>query len=384
MLLKDKNLHIIFGVTLISLMGVSSLTPALPEIATSFGITPKEVSLLITFFTLPGVILTPILGVLADRFGRKKIIIPSLFLFAIAGTLCFFVKDFNLLVGLRFFQGIGAASLASLNVTILGDLYSGNDRGKAMGYNSAVISISTASYPIIGGILASIAWNYPFLLPSLSFLVGYLVLTKLNNPEPKEFLSYKKYFKNTIKLLSNRNIIALLLLSVLTFIILYGPYLTYLPFIIRDIFKEPPYIIGIIMSFSSLASFVTSGKVGDLMKKHSIKKLIIISTLFYFTSMIIIPFATIVWLLIIPSLFFGIAQGINIPCIQTTLTELAPMEQRAAIMSLNGMIFRLGQTLGPIIIIPIYINFGLQGTYEIGSLLAILMFITATILLKIK
>ena len=60
------------------------------------------------------------------------------------------------------------------------------------------------------------------------------------------------------------------------------------------------------------------------------------------------------------------------------------MHQRAAIMSLNGMIFQLGQTLGPIIIVPIYIYFGIQGTYEIGSLFAVLMFIISFTIIKIK
>ncbi|MEM7825683.1 MAG: hypothetical protein QW412_02390, partial [Candidatus Aenigmatarchaeota archaeon] len=55
-------------------------------------------------------------------FGRKKILIPSLMLFGIAGGLCSITKDFHILLILRFFQGVGASSLGSLNATIIVDI----------------------------------------------------------------------------------------------------------------------------------------------------------------------------------------------------------------------------------------------------------------------
>src|SRR5918997_1140204 len=164
----DKNLLIIFAVTLMGLLGVSSITPAFPKIVKELNISPQDIALLVTVFTFPSIVLTPILGVLADRFGRKKILVPSLILFGIAGVACAFAHDFNLLLILRFLQGIGAASLNSLNVTIIGDLYSGQERTAAMGYNASVGSIGTSSYPVVGGAIAGLGWNYPFMLPILA------------------------------------------------------------------------------------------------------------------------------------------------------------------------------------------------------------------------
>jgi MFS transporter, ACDE family, multidrug resistance protein len=82
---RDHNLHVLFGVTLMAVLGVSSITPALPEIRDAFGVTSGQVGLLITVFTLPGIALTPILGILSDRHGRKKILTPALLLFGVAG-----------------------------------------------------------------------------------------------------------------------------------------------------------------------------------------------------------------------------------------------------------------------------------------------------------
>ena len=144
-ILTDPNLRIIFLITLMAVLGVSSITPALPQIARALQVAKPSVGLLIMTFTLPGILLTPVLGILADRHGRKKVLVPALFLFAAAGSACFFADSFRLLLILRFIQGCGAASLGALNVTIIGDLFSGRERAAAMGYNASVLRIATAS-----------------------------------------------------------------------------------------------------------------------------------------------------------------------------------------------------------------------------------------------
>jgi MFS family permease len=99
----DTNLQIIFSVTLMAVLWVSSITPAFPKIAQALSISPRSIEWLIMVFTFPGIFLAPILGVLADRLGRKKTLVPALMLFGIAGGACAFTRDFDLLLILRFF-----------------------------------------------------------------------------------------------------------------------------------------------------------------------------------------------------------------------------------------------------------------------------------------
>ena len=181
---KDHNLHMLWGVTLMAVLGVSSVTPAFPAISREFGISGGQVGLLITVFTLPGIVLTPVLGVLSDRYGRKKILVPALSLFGAAGGAYVFARDFQLLLLLRAFQGMGAAALGTLNVTVIGDIYGGRERSAALGLNSSVLSVGTAGYPAIGGLLATFGWFYPFALPVVAIPIGVLVLFSLRNPEP--------------------------------------------------------------------------------------------------------------------------------------------------------------------------------------------------------
>lgn len=380
--IKDKRLHVIFGITLVAVMGVASLTPVFPAVKKQFNLDAQQIGYLVTVFTFPGFALSIFLGILADRLGRKRVLIPSVFLFAIAGFLCGFAKTFEHLLILRFVQGIGASAVGSLNITLIGDIFSAEKRKQAMGYNASVLSIGTASYPAIGGVLAILGWYFPFFLPVLAVPVGIMIICCFKYDEPVNNQKLREYFRSALSYVFKRNVIAVFLLSVLTFIILYGSFLTYIPLMMDEQFAAPAWLIGILLSFSSLTSAWISSRMGWLTKYYSDKRLLIISFGLYFLSMIIIPQVPNVYLLFLPILFFGAAIGINMPVIQIMLAELAPVNVRAAIMSINGMVLRLGQTLGPVVIGAVFDVFGFAWAFYAGAMVAVVMLICTVLLIK--
>ncbi|UCH84632.1 MAG: MFS transporter, partial [Candidatus Latescibacterota bacterium] len=381
-LFLDPNLHIIFAVTLMAILGVASVTPAFPLIAKEFGVSPKQVGYLITYFTFPGVFLSPILGVLGDRVGRKKILVPSLFLFGIAGGACALVRDFHLLLALRLVQGIGAAALAALNVTIMGDLYKGKQRTTAMGYNASVLSIGTATYPLIGGAMAMLGWHYPFALPVVAIPVGFLVMYSLKSPEPRNSQRLGIYILKVWRSLHSAQVIGLLLGGFVTFVVLYGSYLTFLPFLIENSFDGSPLAIGLIMCAASIATAIVSARLGVLARRYSEKSLLILGYILYAASLVMIPFVKSMWLLLIPSALFGVAAGINIPNIISLLAGVAPMSRRGAVMSINGMVLRLGQTLGPLVMAAVFGFWSLEAVFHVGALFSLGMFVVAIIMIR--
>lgn len=372
-LYHDTNLHIVFGVTLMAVLGVSSITPAFPSIVKVLHISSQSVGLLITVFTLPGVFLTPLFGILADRIGRKKILVPALLLFAIAGSSCAFARTFSTLLILRFFQGVGAASLGSLYVTLIGDLYTGKERTTAMGYNASILSVGTASYPAIGGILTTFGWFYPFLLPIAALPVGAAVVLFLDNPEPTGTQTLKEYLGNTLHSIKNKTVIALFLAAIITFIMLYGSLLTYFPFLAEQSFGASPSVVGLILATMSASTAVTSSLLGKISCIVQEKTLVKISFILYPTALIMIPVISVLYLLVVPVIIFGIAQGLNIPSIQTVLTGYAPLEQRAAFMSFYGMVLRLGQTLGPVIMGLLFGIWGISAVFWAGACFSVCM-----------
>ncbi len=103
--MQRKNIIVIFLITLVGVMGVASITPAFPSTIKHFGITPTQVTLLITVFTFPGIFLAPVIGVLADNFGRKTILIPSLISFWHCRIGMFFYQRLACIVNTSFFPG---------------------------------------------------------------------------------------------------------------------------------------------------------------------------------------------------------------------------------------------------------------------------------------
>jgi MFS transporter, ACDE family, multidrug resistance protein len=379
---KDHNLHVLFGVTLIAVLGVSSITPALPEIRDAFGVSSGQVGLLITVFTLPGIALTPVLGVLSDRHGRKKILVPALLLFGVAGGLCAFARSFELLLTLRLVQGMGAAALGTLNVTVIGDIFTGHERSAALGYNSSVLSVGTASYPAIGGALAALGWFYPFALAFVAIPVGLLVLFSLRNPEPRNDQRLKDYFGDVLARLKDREVLGLLGVSLLTFIILFGPQLTFLPILMDERFEAPSYLRGAVLSGASLTTALTSAQLGTLTSRVGERTLLKIAFVLYAAGLVGVAFAPSVWLLLVPAILFGIAQGINLPNVFSLLNAHAPSENRGAFMAANGMTLRAGQTIGPLLMAATAGTLGLTGAYLAATALALLALILVLTLLR--
>lgn len=348
-LYTNPNLLIAFSITLIVVMGVSNITPALPAMATFFNIPYSSVALLITVFTMPGIIITPILGIVSDRIGRRILIIPSLLIFGITGTIMVFVKDFSWLLILRFIQGVGVSALGAINTTIIGDMFTGKDRTTAFGYNASVLNIGTAAYPVIGGLLCIAGWNYPFLLSAFAFVVAWFVIFHLHNPEPINEVTLQDYFKNIAAIIKKPYIIGLLSTNILTFTLLYGPIITYFPYIISYRFNGDSATIGLFMSLMSIVTAITASQLQLLSTRFSEKNLIFYSFLGFAISFIIAGLAQNYFWLMVAIIVGGASNAINNPSLLSLLTGASPTHYRGAIMSLNGMGLRVGQTFGPII-----------------------------------
>lgn len=370
----EKNMIIIFGVTLIAVMGIASITPAFPGIIQYFGISTQQVGWLIAAFTLPGVFLTPLTGILADRLGRKLVLVPSLFIFAIAGFMCSFVRDFNSLLAFLFIQGIGASGLGSINITLIGDLYSGEKRTALMGYNASILSIGTAAYPAMGGLIAAFGWQYIFYLPLLAIPLGIFVIFGLNNPESKDHSGIGEYFSRIWKSVNQRSVWGLFLVNMLVFILLYGAYLTYFPILLSERLEASSVKIGLMMSIMSLITAATSSQLGKINKRFQSKTILLMGTSFYFLAMLSLLISHSWFQAVASVMVFGLGHGLLIPSIQNLLVGFASIKERAAFMSVSSMVLRIGQTLGPLVIGIFYVMGGLQGSILAGAVVAVVMF----------
>lgn len=380
---KDRNLHIVWGIMLMAVLGTASVTPAFPAVAQAFGISSEEVYLLITAFSLPGVLLTFVAGVLSDRYGCRWVVVPSLFLFGLAGGACALAPNFGVLLALRALQGAGAAGLTAPNFAIVGDLYMGRESTAAFGYSSSVLSLSAASYPAIGGALALLGWFYPFLLPLLAIPIGFLVFFSLDKAEPHNTESLREHLVVVLKRFKSGRVVGLFACSLVTFIVIFGTLQGYMPTFMSQSFGVGSLLTGVVLASLSITTALTSTQMGRLTSRFSEQALIRTSYVLYAVALCIIPLVPSVWLLFVPMLIVGVAQGFNLPNVYSLLNADAPDEEhRGAFISINGTILRLGQVLGPLLMATLAPLLGIGGAYFGAAALVASMFFVALFLIR--
>ncbi|SBW10303.1 Major facilitator superfamily MFS_1 [uncultured delta proteobacterium] len=364
-----RVLVLAFGATMSMVLGVSGIMPMVPALAKVFGISVAKASLVITVFTLPGVVFTLFAGLLADRFGRRAVLVPSLSLFCFAGAACAFAGSFEMLLFFRFVQGIGAAPLGVLNTTIIADTWSGRTMSTLIGYNVTILSVGTAIYPSLGGALAVFDWRYPFLLPLLALPVLYVALkTPLANPGSAG--TCREYVAEISRIFHTRRIVGLLGITGLTFVLLYGPIITSFPVLADAYFHASPAAIGLVMAFSSVGAALTASQLGRLYGRFTPRGLLLFSQVLYVASLAAVINVPGLWWAILPILAYGMGQGLIIPNVQAQLLAAATPAQRASVMAANGMLLRIGQTLAPVTFGFIMVTRGIPWGFYLGMALS--------------
>lgn len=379
---KNFQFFVITLITLASVLGITSVPPAFPAIAEHFNLPIEKIGILMGVFTLPGIILTPFFGFIADKYSRHTILIPALIVFAIAGFACSFAQDFETLILFRFIEGIGVAPLGALNISLIGDSFKKDEISKFTGYNNTILSIGTASFPLIGGFLTAISWNTVFYLPLFTLIVAFLFILafkarhKSINP-----ITFNKFF-DSFKIADFRKISVM---NFLSYILLIGCLFTYIPFHLKYTYGFNSKDIGIylfVMSISAAFSSFFLNKAIDFITEKGI----MIFKYFIFTLVIAsIPFLN-KELIYVALALFGMSFGLGFPGMQVWILKISDDNNRASMISTHRAVSQIGQTIGPIFFgyfASIYASENsVQEIFFLGSIISILTFIITIFMLK--
>ncbi|KAB7514518.1 MFS transporter [Halosegnis rubeus] len=375
---------VIFASTLIAVMGVSLISPALPAVQDALNITESQASLLLSAFTLPGVVLTIPLGMLADRIGRKPILVPSLVLFGLCGSGIVFVESaipislgpvvlaeaFPVILALRAVQGAASSAIAMVTVTLIGDSFDGDTRRKLIGTNAAILAFGAAAYPLLGGALATIAWTVPFLCFGLGLVVAVPGLFVLSEPERKQVEDGEGLRAFLTGPTSLRPYAVLYAAILGIFVILYGAQLTAVPFLLDNTYRLSSLEIGLLLGIPAVAMGTTATQTDRILARVTSFQSIALGFVVYGVGMGIVATTQSVAVSGFGLLLFGFGQGFAEPITDTALNELAPDEFRGSIMSVRTSVLRLGTTIGPPVCTVAALRVGYRHTLLAGGVLA--------------
>ena len=155
----------------LAVLGAVLLTPVIPQLLDQFGGSPL-VLLIISAPALMIAIFAPFAGQIADRVGRKKLLIITMFVYAFVGTAPLWLPaDLGLILISRLLVGVCEAAIMTCCTTLLGDYFSGARRNKYFGLQAVFTSISATIFLLVGGILGGTGWRTPFLVYAISLLI---------------------------------------------------------------------------------------------------------------------------------------------------------------------------------------------------------------------
>lgn len=376
-LYREPGLQTVFALSLVAVMGVSSVAPVFPEVARDLGVDAARVGWLVTSFSLPAVFLSPLLGLLADVAGQRRVLVPGLVLFAAAGTACAFTRDFQQLLVLRGLQGVGAAPIQALSIALIGDLYSGAERATAVGLNGMVVSMGAIVYPILGGAIATAGIYYPFALAALALPVAVLVLRRTGlaadrpaGPRGRVREQMRDQIRGVLRCASSPGALGLFAAGLLTMALFFGVHVTYLPVLLGTRFSTSPAAIGVIMSVTHVMFALVASQFGKIGSRAATLPVIAAAFAGYGVAIVLLGVMPSAWLLVVPAAVFGLVHGINIPAQQMGLISLAPSRFRAGFLSLNTTVIRTGQTVGPLLVGLFYLAGGFGSAFGASALLA--------------
>ena len=337
-----------FSVTAVGLLHNSIFVSSTPEILRTFGESENLAGLLIAAGSVPGIVVAPFIGFLADRFGRKKVLIPCLVIYGVFGLLVGLSPSLSWFLLLRIFQGLGSAGLINLVVVIISDNWGSLERARLIGQNAAAITISVAIYPVAGGgITDLIGWRWNFLTFFLPLIVAFFISRKLEDHQPGLKVSVREQISGAFAEVRKPAIATNLVIGTIVFMSIFGLLLSLLPVHLDREYGLSPTERGLIASTPAILAALAALTVARVRKRVQGGIIIYASLLIWGISFLLMGFGSLP-VLVIGTIAYGFSEGLMIPTLQDLIAENAPDQLRGALLAIWTGAGRLGQTLGPV------------------------------------
>jgi MFS transporter, ACDE family, multidrug resistance protein len=330
-------------------MANTLVTPAIPDIRDAFGVGTAATGLLLAFATAPGILLAPVIGLLADRYGRREVVVPCLVLFGIAGGVSAAAPSFHALLALRLLQGVGSAGLINLAVTIIGDHWDGAERTRYIGRNAAALTASIFVLPPLGGLLTSLGgWRLTFAPYWLALLTAVLVWTRLP-PSTRAAVTFRSQIAEARPYVRTPTVIGAMTMAFVLFILVFGLVLTVMPLYLADRFNVGPAGRGLMLAVPAVASTLGALNVARVRRRIGTRGTLAVSFGLFVAGFAVIGALPALGAIVVALLLYGAGEGLSIPTLQDTIASAAPMRNRGSLVALFVGVSRAGQTTGPII-----------------------------------
>jgi MFS family permease len=364
-------LPLIFSITVTGILANTLVGPAIPDILDAFHQPDSRAGLFVSAGTLPGILMAPVIGVLADRHGRRAVLVPCLLAFGCFGLLSALAPTFEALLALRLLQGVGSAGLINLAVVLIGDHWTGIERARLVGQNAAVLTVSLAVFPPIGGLLTELGgWRLSFAPYGVGLATAALIWHRLDPARPDGADTLRTQLGGARLAARHRDVLGSISIGFVIFILIFGLFLTALPVHLEREFGLGAGARGLVIAAPAITSTVAALRLGRLRARFGAVTIVAGAAVLFTIAFVVIGAAGSLVVLVGGAMLYGLGEGIFIPTLQDIVAGAAPASQRGAVVALWVGAARAGQTVGPLAAAGIYGAVGTHATFVLGGALA--------------
>ena len=373
-MLRRPPLAFIYTVTLTGILSNTLVTPVIPDILSEFGLPDDRAGLLVATGSMAGIVIAPVAGFLADRFGRRIVLTVCLGVFGVFGGLAAIAPTFEILLLARFSQGVGSAALVNLAVVLIGDNWTGGERTRLIGRNSAVLTIGLASIPFLSGVVTeATSWRVAFGLYTIALGTAAAAWVVLDDRRPAIPKQVREQFGEALVVLKRPILRASILAGFLVFIAIFGLFLTVFPVHLAEEFGMGAGGRGLVISLPAVTATLASFNLGRMRGLMSARTVVIMSSAALMVAYVTIGLTTTLGVVVAATLVYGASEGFFIPMLQDLNMEDAPDEHRAVVIAVWVGFARLGQTIGPLLAGAALGLMGSGPTFVAGAGIALLI-----------
>lgn len=387
-----RALLTIFVTVLLDLLGFGMILPLLPFYPQKFGVSDVEIGWLFASYSLAQLLVSPLLGRLSDRFGRRPLILATLVL-AVAAHLVFaFAGSFTVLIVARSASGIAASNLG-IAQAFIADVTSDEDRSKGMGMIGAAFGLGFVLGPALGGVLGR--WGHQAVpLGAAAFAVVNLLLAWFWLPESRsaearerdEATRRRTWFDLAwMRRLARQGPVFGLILLFFTVTLCFALMEATIALYCEDVFGfghvETSWLfvlLGVTMVI------VQGGLVGRITRKFGETRVIPAGIALIAVGLLLLPAAQPPWLaiLLVSGGLLAVGAGLHNPTSLGLLSRLTPGDEQGRTLGVSRSFGALARVLGPLAGTWMYQELGPVSPFYAGGAILVVTFVVALSLLR--
>ena len=363
---KNAALGFIFVTLLIDVIGFGIIIPVVPTLISELGHVsiPEAASYggwLIAAFSVMQFLFSPVLGNLSDQYGRRPILLISLFGFGVDYLLTAFAPTIAWLFAGRIIAGIMGASFTTASAYIA-DVSTAENRAQNFGMIGAAFGLGFIIGPALGGVIATLGLRAPFIaaaiLTFINWLYGYFVVPESLKPENRRKFEWKRANAlGSVKFFLRYKVILGLVASIVLIYIAAHAVQSTWSFYTIEKYKWNTAMVGYSLAFVGLmVAFVQGWLIRFIIPKLGQERSVYVGLTLYSIGFLLFGIATQGWMMfafLIPYCLGGIAG----PSLQGIMSGQVPANQQGELQGALTSLMSLTSIIGPLLMTSLFYYF---------------------------